>query len=123
MGVWSTRHPSESQRRGLCQIACDDADVAGFEPLQKPFKTVDVHRLVEAIGDGLTYQGMIRDLTRPDQIRSSAAIRASCGGTFLPPRNRGSASDTPATQRQRVMNIGASSSASVSNRLMLAECR
>ena len=35
-------------------------------------------------------------------IRSSAAMRASCGGTFLPPRKRGRASDTPATQRQRV---------------------
>ena len=35
-------------------------------------------------------------------IRSSASMRASCGGTFLPPRKRGSASATPATQRQRV---------------------
>ena len=41
-------------------------------------------------------------------------MRASCGGTFLPPRKRGSASATPATQRQRVMNIGASSSAWIS---------
>ena len=41
-------------------------------------------------------------------------MRASCGGTFLPPRKRGSASATPATQRQRVANIGASSSAWIS---------
>ena len=38
-------------------------------------------------------------------------MRVSCGGTFLPPRKRGNASATPATQRQRVPNIGASSSA------------
>ena len=41
-------------------------------------------------------------------------MRASCGGTLLPPRKRGRASDTPATQRQRVVNIGASSSAWIS---------
>ena len=46
--------------------------------------------------------------------RSSACIRRNCGGTFLPARNRGSASETPATQRQRVVNIGASSMAWIS---------
>ena len=56
-------------------------------------------------------------------IRSSAPIRASCGGTFLPPRKRGSASETPATQRQRVVNIGASSIAWISTGRTLAECR
>ena len=50
-------------------------------------------------------------------------MRASCGGTFLPPRKRGSASATPATQRQRVTNIGASSIAWISSGLTLAECR
>ncbi len=55
--------------------------------------------------------------------RSSAPMRASCGGTFLPPRKRGSASDTPATQRQRVVNMGASSSAWISTGRTLAECR
>ena len=56
-------------------------------------------------------------------IRSSASIRASCGGTFLPPRKRGSASATPATQRQRVMNIGASSNAWINSGRILAGCR
>ena len=50
-------------------------------------------------------------------------MRASCGGTFLPPRKRGSASATPATQRQRVMNIGASSIAWISSGRTVAECR
>ncbi len=50
-------------------------------------------------------------------------MRASGGGTFLPPRKRGNAKATPATQRQRVMNIGASSSASVNSCRTLAECR
>ena len=48
-------------------------------------------------------------------------MRASCGGTFLPPRKRGSARATPATQRQRVMNIGASSIAWISTCRTLAE--
>ena len=48
-------------------------------------------------------------------------MRASCGGTFRPPRKRGSASATPVTQRQRVMNIGASSMAWISTCRTLAE--
>ena len=50
-------------------------------------------------------------------------MRASCGGTFRPPRKRGSASATPITQRQRVTNIGASSIAWIRSGLMVAECR
>ena len=50
-------------------------------------------------------------------------MRASCGGTLRPPRKRGSASETAATQRQRVMNIGASSIAWISTGRTLAECR
>ena len=37
--------------------------------------------------------------------------RKRAGGTFLPPRKRGSASAIEASQRQRVVNIGAASSA------------
>src|SRR5258708_7586350 len=46
-------------------------------------------------------------------------MRASCGGTFLPPRKRGSASDTPVTRPQRGMNIGASSIAWISTAQLL----
>ena len=38
-------------------------------------------------------------------------MRCSCGGTLLPPLKRSSASAIEAFQRQRVMNMGASSSA------------
>ena len=44
-------------------------------------------------------------------IRSSASIRCSCGGTFLPPRLRGTASEIVVFQRQRVWNTGASRNA------------
>ena len=50
-------------------------------------------------------------------------MRTSCGGTLRPLRKRGSASATPATQRQRVMNIGASSSAWISTSRAEAERR
>ena len=56
-------------------------------------------------------------------IRSSACIRMICGGTFLPLRKRGSASETPAVQRQREANIGASSIAWISTGRTLRECR
>ena len=50
-------------------------------------------------------------------------MRASCGGTLRPERKRGRASDTPATQRQRVVNIGKSRIAWVSTVRTEAECR
>ena len=50
-------------------------------------------------------------------------MRKSCGGTFLPLRKRGRASDTPATQRQRVVNIGESSIAWMSTSRTLFEWR
>ena len=136
IGVGPGRQHLESERRGLGQIARDDANFAGFEPLQQPFEAADVHRLAEAVGDGLADQRMVRDLALADQIfgagnlvgkdRRDQVLGRHPGELrrhLLPPRNRGSASDTPATQRQRVMNIGASSNASIKSRLMLAECR
>ena len=56
-------------------------------------------------------------------IRSSASMRASGAGSFFPPRKRGKASATPATQRQRVMNIGASSNAWTNKSRTVAGCR
>src|SRR5436305_5317545 len=50
-------------------------------------------------------------------------MRAKGGGTFLPPRKRGKASATPATQRQRVLNIGASSKAWIRKSRIEAELR
>jgi hypothetical protein len=56
-------------------------------------------------------------------IRSSASMRISGGGTLRPPRKRGNASATPAAQRQRVMNIGASSNAWINTSRTVAGCR
>ena len=87
-------------------------------PSQNAFETSDVHCLVQAIIDGLAYQRMVgisrsprgsrrrRSIGEDGGDKSSAPMRCSCGGTFRPERNRGSASATPATQRQRVVNIG-----------------
>ena len=50
-------------------------------------------------------------------------MRCSCGGTFLPERKRGSASEVVAVQRQRAANIGASSIAWIRSGRTLAECR
>ncbi len=50
-------------------------------------------------------------------------MRMNCGGTFLPPRKRGNASEIPAVQRQRVVNIGESSMAWISTGLTLLEWR
>ena len=44
-------------------------------------------------------------------IKSSASMRCSCGGTLFPPLKRSRASAIDAFQRQRVMNMGASSRA------------
>jgi hypothetical protein len=50
-------------------------------------------------------------------------MRCSCGGTFLPPENRGKASAVTAFQRQRTPNSGASSNAWISTSFAVLECR
>ena len=83
-------------------------DLARLDPGQQPLQAVDVHGLVQAVGDGLADQGVVGHLALADQvlgarelvgkiaaIRSSACMRWSCGGTLRPPRKRGSASATP----------------------------
>ena len=95
---------------------------------EQALEAVDVHGLVQTVADGLAHQRMVGDLAvagevlgagdlvgKDRAIRSSAPMRASCGGTLRPPRKRGSASETPSIQRQRVMNIGASSIAWISS--------
>jgi len=114
---------SRAERRGLGQVARHHVDGAGFEAAQQALQPFDVHRLGKAVAaivcGPAEWSG---DLARADQIlaagdlvgkiaptRSSAPMRASCGGTLRPPRKRGKASATPTAQRQRVVNIGASS--------------
>ena len=50
-------------------------------------------------------------------------MRCNWGGTFLPERKRGSASEVVAVQRQRAANIGASSRAWINRERTLFECR
>ena len=67
-GVGSRRQRLERERRWLGQIAADDLDVARLEALEQPLQPVDVHRLVQAVGDRLIGQRMVRDLALADQI-------------------------------------------------------
>ena len=55
--------------------------------------------------------------------RSSACIRWMGGGTLRPPMRRGTASDTFAFQRQRMLKMGASSSACTSTSRAVALAR
>ena len=101
------------------------------------FQPGDVHRFMQAVGDGLVGQRVVGDLALAHQVFGTGELirehrrrpgpRPPCAraaaATFLPPRKRGSASATPATQRQRVMNIGASSSAWISSGRTVAACR
>ena len=54
--------------RGLGKITGDDADGARLEPAEKAFQGFDVHRIVQAIGDRLADQRVVRDLALADQI-------------------------------------------------------
>ena len=125
IGVGPRRQHFERQRRRLGQVARDDPDLAGLDARRAaaPARRCPSPRSRQSAIVWRTsgWSGISRSPTRFSAqaswsgkiaaIRSSASMRGSGGGTFLPPRKRGSASATPATQRQRVMNIGASSSA------------
>src|SRR5208282_6850926 len=62
------RQHFEGERRGLGQIARGNADFAGFESDEDTSETIDVHRVDEAVGNGLADQRMIRNLALADQI-------------------------------------------------------
>ena len=64
----------------------------------------------------ITNTAINNDIMSPYEIAHAAScssdfIRWICGGTFLPLENRNSANDREAFHRQRVVNIGASSTA------------
>ena len=48
-GVGSRRQRLECERRGLGQIAGNDANGARFEAREQPLEAFDVHRLVQAV--------------------------------------------------------------------------
>ena len=68
IGVGPRRQRFERQRRRAGQIAGDDTDVARFDPGQQPFQPVDVHRLVQAVGDRLVGQRMVGNLALADEV-------------------------------------------------------
>ena len=74
IGVGPGRQHLEGQRRRLGQIARDDADGAGLEPRQQPLQTFDVHRVVQAVGDGLADQRMVGDLALADQVLGAGEL-------------------------------------------------
>ena len=129
IGIGPRRQHLERQRRGLGQVARDDADVARLDAREQPLEAVDVHRLVEAVGDGLADQRMVRDLALADEVlgagdlvgkhRRRSGPRRPCARAAAAPSCRRGSAAAPArrrsTQRQRVMNIGASSIAWISS--------
>jgi hypothetical protein len=66
--VRSGREHLEGERRRLGQIARDHADVAALEPRKEAFQTLDVHRVVQAVGDSLGNQRLVGDLALADQV-------------------------------------------------------
>ena len=68
VGVGPRRQRLQRERRGLRQIAGNNADIAGFEPRQKPLEPFDIHRLVQAVEDRLVGQGMVGDLALAGEI-------------------------------------------------------
>jgi hypothetical protein len=68
VSVGPGRQHFESERGRLGQVAGDDFDLAGFQPLQKPLEAVCIHRLAKAILDRLPNQRVVRDLTLADQV-------------------------------------------------------
>ncbi len=85
---------------------------------------VEVHRLVQAVVHRLPHERMIGRFEVAVRCskqavccgntavsKSSARNRCKCGGTFLPPRCRSTASARVTFHRQRTWNIGTASSA------------
>ena len=62
IGIGTRRQHLERQRRGFGQVAGDDFDITRLDAREQAFEAGKVHRLVEAVADGLAHQRMIRDL-------------------------------------------------------------
>jgi hypothetical protein len=68
IGVGPRREHFERQRRRLGQVAGDDANVTSFDALEQALETGEVHRLVQAVRDGLAHQRMVRDFALAGEI-------------------------------------------------------
>ena len=54
--------------RWLGRVACNNGDFARFDFAQQRFKTVDVHRFMQTVIDGLLDQGMIGNFAFADEV-------------------------------------------------------
>ena len=122
--------------RGLRQVARVHRDLAPLDALEEGHETVDVHRFVQGVVDGLVHEGVVRDLPlSPSEVLGARDLVGKHhrdevlglhpldrGRHLAPARRRGTASETFAFQRQRMLKIGASSSAwtSTSRAVVLA---
>ena len=113
------------ERRRLGELARDHADLAALEPGEDALEPLDVHRLVQAVDDRLRDERMVGNLDvaggevlaagdligkdRRQQVLGVHALQLRCE---LPPAAEAQERERAvAFQRQRVANIGASSSA------------
>ncbi len=68
------------ERRWLWQVARDATNLSTLNFAQHFLKAVNVHRLSEAIVDGLLHQGMIRNLSVADDVlQTSELVGKNCG--------------------------------------------
>ena len=56
------------ERRGLGEVARDDPDLPRVESGHEGFERVDVHRIVQCVGNRLLHQRMLGDLARPAEV-------------------------------------------------------
>ena len=74
IGVRPGREHLERERRGLGQVARDDLDRARLERGQQPLQALDVHRVVQAVGDRLADQRVVGDLALADDVLQAGEL-------------------------------------------------
>ena len=63
------------QRRGLRRVARDQPQLAAIDPPEQPAQALDVHRLGQAIPQGLAHQRMVRGLDDADIVLLALGLR------------------------------------------------
>ncbi|MBV6412664.1 MAG: hypothetical protein OMOMHJEC_00447 [Xanthomonadales bacterium] len=67
-GVGARGQDLHRQRRGRGELACVDARLPGFDALQQGDQARQVHRILEAVAQGLRDQRVVRDLALADDV-------------------------------------------------------
>ena len=138
IGVGPRRQHLSASGEGCVRSRAIDADRRRTSmPAQQPFQPFDIHRLGQAVVDGLVDQRMIGNLALADQVlgagdlvrehRARSGPRPPCARVAAAPScRRGTAAARARRWRPSASasaNIGASSSAWISSSRTLAECR